>query len=264
MRFDIFSIFPDVFHPYIDTSIIQRAVAKRIIQIEIHNLRDWAVDKHHTTDDTPFGGGGGMVMKPEPIFAAVEQVCGDPPQCPIILMSPQGSTLTFQKALDLSHHARLAILCGRYEGVDERVLEHLMTEEISIGDYVLSGGELPALILMEAITRLLPGALGDPEGASDDTFASGLLEYPHYTRPAVFRDWPVPEVLLNGNHKEITLWRRRQALKRTLFRRPDLIESADLDKKDIKILLELADDPQLPDEIRKHIYLLLNKFDVSK
>ncbi len=240
MLFDIFTIFPDVFHPYIDTSIIQRAVANQIIQINIHNLRDWAVDKHHTTDDTPFGGGGGMVMKPEPLFAAVEQIAGQPPQCPVILMSPQGSLLTFHKAVDLSQHSRLVILCGRYEGVDERVVEHLVTEEISIGDYVLSGGELPALILIEALTRLLPGALGDPKGAHDDSFASGLLEYPHFTRPAEFRGWQVPEVLLNGNHKEIELWRRKQALKRTLLKRPDMLETADLDKQDIRLLNELC------------------------
>lgn len=240
MLFDIFTIFPDVFHPYIDTSIIQRAVANQIIQINIHNLRDWAVDKHHTTDDTPFGGGGGMVMKPEPLFAAVGQIAGQPPQCPVILMSPQGSLLTFQKAAELSQHTRLAILCGRYEGVDERVVEHLVTEEISIGDYVLSGGELPALILIEALTRLLPGALGDPKGAQDDSFASGLLEYPHFTRPAEFRGWQVPEVLLNGNHKEIELWRRKQALKRTLIKRPDMLETADLYKQDIKLLNELC------------------------
>ena len=261
MHFEIFTIFPEVFHPYIDTSIIQRAVASQIIQINVHNLRDWAVDKHHTTDDTPFGGGGGMVMKPEPLFAAVEQTCGNPPQCPVILMSPQGSTLTFQKAMDLSQLPRLAILCGRYEGVDERVLEHLVTEEVSIGDYVLSGGELPAMILMEAITRLLPGALGDPEGASDDTFASGLLEYPHYTRPAEYQGWKVPEVLLNGNHKEINLWRRMQALKRTLLKRPDLIRTAELDKKDIKLLSELVEELEIPDAIKKFI---LEKSNASK
>jgi tRNA (guanine37-N1)-methyltransferase len=261
MRFDIFTIFPGVFHPYIDTSIIQRAVASMIIQIDIHNLRDWASDKHHTTDDTPFGGGGGMVMKPEPLFAAVEQTCGDPPECPVILMSPQGSALTYQKALSLSHYPRIAVLCGRYEGGDEPVLEHLVSEEISIGDYVLSGGELPAMILMEAITRLLPGALGDPDGASDDTFASGLLEYPHYTRPAEFRGWQLPEVLLNGNHKEIILWRRKQSLKRTLLKRPDLIKSADLNEQDFKILADLIKELHVPETIKDFI---LEKSFISK
>ena len=253
MRFDIFTIFPDVFHPYIDTSIIQRAVTNQVIQIYLHNVRDWAVDKHHTTDDTPFGGGGGMVMKPEPLFSAVEQITGNPPQCPVILMSPQGSLLTFKKAMELNQHPRLAILCGRYEGVDERVIDHLVTEEISIGDYVLSGGELPALILIEALTRLLPGALGDPDGAHDDSFASGLLEYPHYTRPAEYKNWKVPEVLLNGNHKDINLWRRKQALKRTLMKRPDLLESAALDKQDLKLLAELSEVLQIPSAIMKKI-----------
>jgi len=199
-----------------------------------------------------------MVMKPEPLFAAVEQTCGNPPQCPVILMSPQGSVLTHQKASELSMHAQIAILCGRYEGVDERVLENLVTEEISIGDYVLSGGELPALILIEAITRLLPGALGDPEGASDDSFASGLLEYPHYTRPAEYRGWKVPDVLLNGNHKEIYIWRRKQSLMRTLQKRPDLIESARLDNKDLKIISDLAEEFAVPETIKKYIFEMLN------
>lgn len=253
MRFDVFTIFPEVFNPYINTSIIQRAITNHIIQINLHNIRDWAADKHHTTDDTPFGGGGGMVMKPEPLFSAVEGVAGDPPECPVILMSPQGSLLTFQKAKELSQLSRLVILCGRYEGVDERVVEHLVTEEISIGDYVLSGGELPALVLIEALTRLLPGALGDPEGAQDDSFASGLLEYPHFTRPAEYRGWKVPEVLLNGNHKEINRWRRKQALKRTLLKRPDLIDAAALDKEDIKLLIELSNEIQIPAELMKII-----------
>ena len=253
MRFDVFTIFPEVFNPYINTSIIQRAIANHIIQINLHNIRDWAADKHHTTDDTPFGGGGGMVMKPEPLFSAVEGVAGDPPECPVILMSPQGSLLTFQKAKELSQLSRLVILCGRYEGVDERVVEHLVTEEISIGDYVLSGGELPALVLIEALTRLLPGALGDPEGAQDDSFASGLLEYPHFTRPAEYRGWKVPDVLLNGNHKEINRWRRKQALKRTLLKRPDLIDTAALDKEDIKLLIELSNEIQIPAELMKII-----------
>jgi tRNA (guanine37-N1)-methyltransferase len=245
MRFDVFSIFPDVFTPYINTSIIQRAITNQIIQINLFNIRDWAIDKHHTTDDTPFGGGGGMVMKPEPLYAAVEEIAGNPPECPVILMSPQGSLLTFQKATELGQHPRLAILCGRYEGVDERVIEHLVTEEISIGDYVLSGGELPALVLIEALTRLLPGALGDPGGAQDDSFANGLLEYPHYTRPSEFRGWKVPEVLMNGNHKEINRWRRKQALSRTLMKRPDLFDTASLDSVDKTLLGELSEEGQI-------------------
>jgi tRNA (guanine37-N1)-methyltransferase len=243
MRFEVFTIFPDVFTPYIHTSIIQRAVTQEIIQIHIHNIRDWAEDKHQTTDDTPFGGGGGMVMKPEPIFAAVEAVLSEPPSCPVILMSPQGEQLTHHLAEDLGKYERLGIICGRYEGVDERVRAHLITNEISIGDYVLSGGELPALVLIEAVTRLLPGALGDPNGAKNDSFASGLLEHPHYTRPAEFRGWPVPEVLLSGNHKEIARWRRKKSLARTLMERPDLLSRLELEKSDQQMLEEIQREP---------------------
>ena len=255
MRFDIFSIFPEVFDPYIDTSILQRACENKIIEIHIHNIRDWSEDKHHTTDDTPFGGGGGMVMKPEPIFSAVESVAGEKPDCPVILMTPQGRQLTHEAALQLSREEGLMILCGRYEGVDERVRQHLVTDEISIGDYVLSGGELPAMVLIEAVTRQLPGALGDPKGASDDSFANGLLEYPHYTRPASFRDWTVPEELTSGNHKAITIWRKRQALLRTLKKRPELILKAKLDSFDKKILKELIEQKiiPIPESIIKHI-----------
>ena len=251
MRFDIFTLFPDVFHPYINTSILQRACANRIVEINIHNIRDWSTDKHHTTDDTPFGGGGGMVMKPDPIFNAVESVAQGKPDCPVVLMTPQGRQLTHSLAEQFSHEPRLMILCGRYEGVDERVRRFLVTDEISMGDYVLSGGELPALVLLEAVTRLLPGALGDPDGAFDDSFANGLLEYPHYTRPATFRDWTVPDELLSGNHQAISLWRRRQSLLRTLQKRPDLLLSAQLSQQDIDFLKELAIENNL--EIPKEI-----------
>jgi len=246
MRFDILTIFPEVFSPYIHTSILQRACEQSLISIFLHNIRDWAKDKHHTTDEPPFGGGGGMVMKPEPIFAAVEDLMQGQPVCPIILMTPQGKLLTHAVAENLGHQKRLLIICGRYEGVDERVRQHLVSEEISIGDYVLSGGELPALVLVEAITRLLPGALGDPTGAADDSFASGLLEYPHYTRPADFRAWQVPQELISGNHQSIALWRRRQALLRTLKHRPDLLENTRLDALDIEILREIAEQEHLP------------------
>lgn len=255
MRFDIFSIFPEVFYPYIDTSIIQRACANKIIEIHVHNIRDWSEDKHHTTDDTPFGGGGGMVMKPEPIFSAVESVAGGKPDCPVILMTPQGRKLTYEAAHKLSQEKRLMILCGRYEGVDERVRQYLVTDEISIGDYVLSGGELPAMVLTEAVTRLLPGALGDPKGAADDSFTNGLLEYPHYTRPASFRDWSVPEELTSGNHKAINIWRKRQALLRTLKKRPELILTAKLDNLDKKILKELIEQKTI--SIPKNIIKLI-------
>ena len=245
MRFDIFTIFPEVFTPYISTSILQRACANQIIEIHTHNIRDWSQDKHHTTDDTPFGGGGGMVMKPEPIFAAVESVAEGQPTCPVILMTPQGRQLTHKLAYQLSQEPLLMILCGRYEGVDERVRQNLVNEEISIGDYVLSGGELPAMVLVEAVTRLLPGALGDPDGAFDDSFANGLLEYPHYTRPAEFRGWQVPEELTSGNHQAILAWRKRQALLRTFQKRPELLATADLDSLDKKILLDLIKDGQV-------------------
>lgn len=244
MRFDVFSLFPQVLQLYLETSILQRARQKGLLEVYLHDIRAWTADKHHITDDAPFGGGGGMVMKPEPIFAALEEVLGSPPDCPVILLSPQGRTFNQQVALSLSHSPRLALLCGRYEGIDERVREHLVTDEISIGDYVLTGGELPALILIDSITRLLPGVLGDPDGAWDDSFASGLLEYPHYTRPVEFRGWRVPEVLLSGNHAEIARWRREQALLRTYRRRPDLLEHAELTAADEKFLEKLRTSEQ--------------------
>jgi len=247
MRFEIFSLFPEMFQSYLATSMLKRAAEKRLIEVDLHNIRDWTTDKHHITDDTPYGGGGGMVMKPDPIFAAVEEVLGSPPECPVILMTPQGRTFTQQMANELSQYERIGLLCGRYEGVDERVREHLVTDEISIGDYVLTGGELPAMILIDALTRLIPGALGDPTGAEDDSFASGLLEYPHYTRPSEFRGWSVPAVLQSGNHAEIERWRRDQALERTLARRPDMLEKTELSKKDLETLRKLKAQKDLPD-----------------
>ncbi|GIV65801.1 MAG: tRNA (guanosine(37)-N1)-methyltransferase TrmD [Chloroflexota bacterium] len=242
MRFDVFSLFPSVIRPYLEISILHRAIEKGLLEVHLHDIRAFTTDKHHITDDAPFGGGGGMVMKPEPIFTAVESVLGSPPACPVILLTPQGRTYTQQVAAELASHPRLALLCGRYEGVDERVREHLVTDEISIGDYVLTGGELPALILIDSITRLIPGALGDPDGAQDDSFASGLLEYPHYTRPAEFRGWRVPEVLLSGNHAEIARWRRQQALLRTWKRRPDLLEKTELSDADRRFLASIENE----------------------
>jgi tRNA (guanine37-N1)-methyltransferase len=230
--FDVFTLFPDVFNLYLETSILQRARESHLIDVQLHNIRDWTTDRHHVCDDLPYGGGGGMVMKPEPIFAAVESVVGAPPSCPLILLDPQGRVFTQAVAEELAQQSHLALLCGRYEGIDERVRQHLITDEISIGDYVLSGGELPALVLIDAITRLIPGALGDPEGAWDDSHATGLLEYPHYTRPPVFRGWGVPEVLLSGDHGRIARWRRQQALLRTRSRRPDMLEKAFLSETD--------------------------------
>jgi tRNA (guanine37-N1)-methyltransferase len=236
MRFDVFTLFPAVFNPYLEASMLLKAIEHGIIQVDLHDIRDWTTDRHHTADDTPFGGGGGMVMKPEPVFRAVEGVLGAPPACPLILMTPQGRVFNQAIAQELTSHERVGLLCGHYEGIDERIRQHLVTDEISIGDYVLTGGELPALILIDAVTRLLPNVLGDPDGAKDDSHASGLLEYPHYTRPSDFRGWKVPDELLSGNHVGIARWRREQALLRTLERRPDILIKAELTDKEKKFL----------------------------
>jgi tRNA (guanine37-N1)-methyltransferase len=242
MLFDVFTLFPEVFGPYLDNSILLRARQNGLLEVRLHNIRNWTTDRHRTTDDTPYAGGGGMVMKPEPIFAAVESILGQPPGCPVILLTPQGRVFTQAIAQELSAQSHLALLCGRYEGVDERVREHLVTDEISIGDYVLSGGELPALILIDALARLIPGVLGDPDGAADDSHATGLLEYPHYTRPPEFRGWCVPDILLSGDHGRVARWRREQALLRTLQRRPDLLENASLTEADRKFLANLENE----------------------
>lgn len=239
MRFDVFTLFPGVFQSYFDISIVQRALANGLIQVNLHDIRAWTTDRHHMTDDMPYGGGGGMVMKPEPMFSAVESILGTPPICPVILMTPQGRVFNQKVAYELAEQPHLAFLCGRYEGIDERIREYLVTDEISMGDFVLTGGELPALAMMDAITRLIPGALGDPTGALDDSHASGLLEYPHYTRPPEFRGWTVPEVLISGNHARIERWRREQALRRTLQRRPDMLEHAELSEADRKTLSKI-------------------------
>jgi len=242
MEFDVFSLLPEVFPPYLNSSILYRARQRGLIDIRIHNIRDWAADKHHVTDDEPYGGGGGMVMKVEPIFAAVESMLGPEAGCPVILLTPQGRVFSQRIAMELVRQPRLALICGRYEGVDERIREHLVTDEISIGDYVLTGGELPALILIDAISRLIPGVLGDPDGAMDDSHATGLLEYPHYTRPPEYRDWGVPEILLSGDHAKIEKWRREQSLRRTFKRRPDLLESAPLSETDRKVLKKIQEE----------------------
>jgi tRNA (guanine37-N1)-methyltransferase len=239
-RFEVFSLFPQVFEPYLETSILQRARQHGLVEVHLHNIRDWTTDRHHVTDDMPYGGGGGMVMKPGPIFAAVENVLGAPPTCPVVLMTPQGRVFNQKIAQELAGLSALALICGRYEGVDERVRQHLVTDEISIGDYVLSGGELAALILIDAVTRLIPGVLGDPDGAWDDSHAMGLLEYPHYTRPPEFRGWEVPEILLSGDHGRIARWRREQALLRTWQRRPDLLDTAPLTQEDRNFLSSLG------------------------
>lgn len=240
VHFDILTLFPGMFAGPFSESIIERARQAGLVTITLHNIRDYAEGRHRVTDDTPYGGGGGMVMKPEPIFAAVEDVLGEEAgQVPIILLTPQGRRFTQQVARELSRRPRLLLICGRYEGVDARVHRHLATDQISIGDYVLSGGELPAMVIVEAVTRLIPGVLGDPGATFEDSHAEGLLEYPHYTRPPVFRGHAVPEVLLSGHHAEITRWRRRQALRRTWERRPDLLERARLTDEDRAFLRQL-------------------------
>jgi tRNA (guanine37-N1)-methyltransferase len=241
VEFEVFTLFPEVFPAYLETSILQRAQDKHSLTVRVHNIRDFTSDKHHTTDDVPYGGGGGMVMKPGPVFEAVERVLGAPaqtPPCPVILMTPQGRVFNQSIAKEFSNHQRIALICGRYEGVDERIRTHLATDEVSIGDFVLTGGELPALILIDAVTRLLPGVLGDPGGAESDSHAGGLLEYPHFTRPPEFRGQKVPDILLSGDHAKIERWRREQALLRTLERRRDLLMKASLSDEDRKFLSE--------------------------
>lgn len=259
MQFEVFTLLPEVFPSYLETSILKRARERGLISVNVHNIRDYTHDKHHTTDDTPYGGGGGMVMKPAPVFEAVESVLGklsatentenfkETPEdsapsvarlmnIPIILLTPQGRVFNQSLAKELSQYPKIALLCGRYEGIDERIRENLVTDEISIGDYVLTGGELPALILIDAVARLLPDVLGDPTGAQDDSHAMGLLEYPHYTRPPEFRGSKVPDVLLSGDHAKIDKWRREQALERTFRKRPDMLEKAELTKEDRKFV----------------------------
>ena len=226
MKFEIVTIFPLMVKAALTEGLLLRAIEKGIISVKVHDLRDWSVDRHRKVDDLPFGGGGGMVFRPEPLFAAVEQIkaaSGTTPAA-VVLMCPQGRRLDQKEIRRLSaEYERLILLCGRYEGIDERVRQHLVDLEISIGDYVLSGGELPALIVVEAVTRLLPGAIGRAECAVQDSFSEGLLDYPHYTRPAEFRGWRVPEVLLSGDHEAIARWRREKSLERTAQRRPDLL-----------------------------------------
>src|SRR5437870_13918277 len=223
MQIDILTLFPEICRAPLGESMMKRAQESKIVDLRIHNLRDWTKDKHHIVDDAPFGGGQGMVMKPEPIFAAVEDLRVENRKSKIVLMSPAGRRLDQELAKRLSQQPRLIIVSGHYEGVDHRIIEHLIDLEISIGDYVLTNGAIAAVVLVDAIVRLLPGALGHEQSAADDSFSEGVLEAPQYTRPAEFRDWKVPEVLLSGNHAEIAKWRKEQAIKRTRENRPDLL-----------------------------------------
>ncbi len=222
MRIDVLTLFPEMFTGPLDVSIVQRARTSGLLDLRLINLRDYTHDRHKTVDDRPFGGGPGMVLKPEPLFEAVEALRGDTTR--VLMMSPAGRKFDQALARELAGHAHLLMICGSYEGVDERVRESLVHEEISIGDFVLTNGGLPAMMVIDAVTRLLPGALGDDASSQDESFSHGLLEYPHYTRPAEFRGMKVPEVLLSGHHAEIVKWRREQALLRTAAKRPDLLE----------------------------------------
>ena len=263
MKVDVLTLFPEMFDGVFHSSILGKAAEKGIVSLNAVNFREYAGNKHGQVDDTPYGGGGGMVLKPDPIFAAVEDLLlspdareagsqgetsedtaeGDqfnytgnkPPR--VILMCPQGETFTQKKAEELAREEHLVFICGHYEGYDERIREYLVTDELSIGDYVLTGGELPAMVIIDSVVRLLPGVLGNETSAVTDSFSTGLLEYPHYTRPAEFRGWKVPDILLSGHHANIETWRRQQALKRTWERRPELLEQLELSKKD-KMYLE--------------------------
>lgn len=247
MQIDIFTLFPQMFAGPFETGIFKRAVAKGLVGVAIHNIRDYARDKHHIVDDYPYGGGGGMVLKPEPIFEAVEALKasiklkkGD--KLPVILLTPQGRPFSQAIAGELASFSRLILICGHYEGVDERVRQHLATDELSIGDYVLSGGELAAMVVVDAVTRLLPGVLGSEASPLNDSHSGGLLEYPQYTRPPIYRGWPVPEVLLSGNHAKIARWRREQSIRRTYERRPELLDKARLSAEERELLNRLKDE----------------------
>jgi tRNA (guanine37-N1)-methyltransferase len=239
LRFDIFTLFPEMFRGPLDESILARARERGLLEIALHNPRDVTTDRHHIVDDYPYGGGAGMVMKPEPLFTAVEATIEQlTPRGPVILLSPQGRVFTQEIARALSGERQLTLICGHYEGVDERIRQHLVTDEISLGDFVLTGGELAAMALVDAVARLLPGVLA-AGSTEEESHTAGLLEYPHYTRPAEFRGWRVPDVLLSGNHAAIARWRRKESLRRTRDRRPDLFARLELTPLDRKLLAEL-------------------------
>jgi len=238
VHIDVLTLFPEMFEGIFGLSIMKRAIDRKLVAIGLHNIRDYTHDKHHTADDYPYGGGAGMVLKPEPIFEAVEAI-EKKDDTPIILLSPQGRLFTQDVAQELAGHSRLILICGHYEGIDERVKEHLATDEISIGDYVLSGGELAAMVVIDGVFRLVPGVLGSEASPLDDSHVGGLLEYPQYTRPPEYRGWPVPEVLLSGNHAQINSWRREQAIRRTLEQRPELLAKAELSSKEERLVERL-------------------------
>jgi tRNA (guanine37-N1)-methyltransferase len=238
MIIDILTIFPQMVAAPLRESIVGKAIDRQLIDVRVTNIRDFALDKHNTTDDRPFGGGSGMVMKPEPLAAAIASVRATDPSVRVILLSPQGRMFKQEIAFELSRLQHLCLVCGRYEGVDERIRNHYVDDEISIGDYVLTGGELPALIVLDAVARLVPGVLGSDESIEEESFVGGLLEYPHYTRPEIFEGHRAPEILLSGNHAAIRRWRRQQSLLRTRLRRPDLLEKNQLSREDEELLAE--------------------------
>lgn len=239
--FDVITIFPEIFNAYLGESILKRALQKGLLDVTIYNLRDFTTDKHRTVDDYPYGGGPGMVMKIEPIYNAAQAIKSDGLERLTVMLSPQGRQYNQEIAETLSREKRRIIfICGRYEGIDERVRESLVDEEISIGDYVLTGGELAALVIIDSIARLIPGVLGDEESSKEESFTWGILDYPHYTRPPEFMGRKVPDVLLSGNHKEIWRWRRREAIRRTLMKRPDLLKKTGLSSEDNEIINELC------------------------
>ncbi|MCM3881942.1 MAG: tRNA (guanosine(37)-N1)-methyltransferase TrmD [Vicinamibacterales bacterium] len=242
MQFDIVTIFPRMIEAALADGIVARALQRDLLRVKVRDLREFTDDRHRTVDDVPYGGGPGMVLKPEPIFRAVDAIAkeGGAPQA-VVLVSPHGRRFTQTEAARLAGLSRVTILCGRYEGIDDRVREGLATEEVSIGDYVLSGGELPALVIVDTVARLIPGVVGDEDSVADDSFSRGLLDFPHFTRPAEFRDLKVPDVLVSGHHGEIRKWRKRQALELTLDRRPDLLVDAELDVEEQEILRELME-----------------------
>jgi len=242
LRIDILTLFPEMFQSPFSVGIFKRAIDQKLVSVDTHNIRDYTHDTHHTVDDYAYGGGAGMILKPEPIFEAVESIKSDIHSkegayaLPIILLTPQGRLFTQEVARELSRYRHIILICGRYEGVDERVRQHLVTDEVSIGDYVLSGGELAAMVVVDAVVRLLPGVLGSEASPLDDSHTTGLLEYPQYTRPAAYRGWSVPQVLLSGNHAQIAKWRRQWSILRTLERRPELLDKANLSLEEKQLI----------------------------
>jgi tRNA (guanine37-N1)-methyltransferase len=252
MRIDVLTLFPEVFRPFLEASVLGRALSADVASVYLHNIRDYARDRHSMVDDYPYGGGPGMVMKPEPLAEAIEDAVGkDEAPARVILLTPQGRRLDQQVVAELAGEQRMVLVCGHYEGVDERIREHLADDEISIGDYVLSGGELAALVIIDAVVRHLPGALAE-DSLLEESYSDGLLEYPQYTRPAEFRGWRVPDILLSGNHGEIARWRREQRIIRTARRRPDLLARACLDEDERRLAAQVIADAGEQEQERPH------------